>query len=166
MVVKFLFHSHVLLSCFFCASNVCSDHVVIDSTTKSRLDEWSRKHVHTHTHTMTTLLEMGVYDRLPANSTYSTSTKKEKGIGRTDERRRKVLAIVRMLANMGMSDTIPIFQSILLIPILSFSFFFNVSTYVIDHRTIELWNNIYIYTANCRFFSVIQVYRRALVRSR
>jgi hypothetical protein len=43
-----LSRSFILL--FFCASNVCSDHVVIDSTTKSRLGEWSRKHVHTHTY--------------------------------------------------------------------------------------------------------------------
>jgi hypothetical protein len=38
---------------------------------------------------------------------------------RTDERRRKVLAIVRIFANMCRFDTVPIFQSILLIPILS-----------------------------------------------
>jgi hypothetical protein len=95
-VVKCLLHSHVLfiLLLFFCASNVCSDHVVIDSTTKSRLGEWSRKHVHTHTHTMTTLLEMAVYDRLPAKSTYNTSTKKQKEVRKETRRGGKVVAIV------------------------------------------------------------------------
>lgn len=46
-----LSRSFILRSFFFCASNVCSDHVVIDSMVKSRLGEWSRKHVHTHTYT-------------------------------------------------------------------------------------------------------------------
>lgn len=33
---------------------------------------------HIHTYTMTTLLEMAVYDRLPANLTYNTSTTEQK----------------------------------------------------------------------------------------
>jgi hypothetical protein len=88
---------------------------------------------------MTTLLEMAVYDRLPANSTYNTSTKKQKGTGEQIRGGEKVLAIVRIVANMGMFGTAPIFQSTLLIPSL---FSFCISIYAIDHRTIELINRI------------------------
>jgi len=41
---------------------------------------------HIYPHTMKTLLEIAVYDRLPANSIYDMSTKKEKGGGK----RRKI----------------------------------------------------------------------------
>src|SRR5579871_250297 len=119
---------------------------------------------------------MAVYDRLPANSTYNTSTKKQKG---TEEQIRrggggKVLAIVRTVANMCIFGTAPIFQSILLIPSLSFSFY--ISIYTTDHRTIELRYikeeeekkvDTHVYTANCRFsFFHTSVYICALVRSR
>jgi len=88
---------------------------------------------------------------------------------RTDERRRKVLAIGRILANMCMFDTIPIFQSIMLIPNLSLFLYFDIRNWSQNDRTMKYRIkriDTYMYIRQIAFSLLIQVYMRALTRSR
>ncbi len=129
MVVKSLFYSHVL---FFLLQMFVP--IILLSTQQQShglTSDCACMCTHIYTHTMTSLLEIVVYDRLPANFSIQHVDKETER--REEEEEEKLMTIVRTISNTHTFDF-----SITPADTKSFFFFFYVLVYIINHRTVKL----------------------------
>ncbi len=132
MVVKFLFHSHVLFIlrfflCFECLFRSCC-YRLDDKVTAWRVIAQACAHTYTYNDDF---IGNSCLWSIASQLDVQHVDKETERNRRTYERRGKVLAIVRILAKMCIFRTAPIFQSIWLIPVLT-SFVFQSMQSIIE----------------------------------
>ena len=158
MVVKFLLHSHVLFILHFFVLRMFVPIMLLSTQRQSHGLASDRASMCTHIHIQWQLYWKWLF-MIDCEASRRTTRRQKKQKG-TREERDKVMAIVRTVANKCMFDAVPIFQSILLIPSLSFLLYFDISNWSQNDRSIKHRRKksiyIYMYTADCHFL-LIQV---------